>query len=444
MISQEPIIKVGIFEQYTEVRGDLIGKFNIDHNIIVNGAFHAVVENGDVVMYGGQGIELLRAQEIRCTPVDDGTFVLRDVVIGINFHWERREDQTFEGGLTLRACEQGTLMAINEIAVEKYLTSVISSEMSATAPIELLKAHAVTSRSWLVAMLEQKKKISNLGIPSQRTIRIETELTRWYDREDHDAYDVCADDHCQRYQGVSKIISTAAKEAVDATRGMFLVYDNEICDARFYKACGGMTELFENAWADTPVPYLTTVSDAPQQYAPASAEADARAWILSSPDAYCNTTDGDILRAVLPSFDQETTDFFRWTVVYTREELEALILKKSGIDFGTLLSLTPLERGPSGRIFKLKIEGSRQTLIVGKELEIRRWLSKSHMYSSAFVVETERDSEGVPVSFTFKGAGWGHGVGLCQIGAAVMAVKGFHAEEIVKHYFRHAQLAVLY
>jgi stage II sporulation protein D len=444
MISQEPIIKVGIFEQYSEVRGDLVGKYNIDHNIIVNGAFHAVVENGEVVMYGGHGIELLRAREIRCVPVGDCRFVLNDVVIGINFHWERKEDQTFEGGLTLLARPDGTLTAINEISVEKYLTSVISSEMSATAPIELLKAHAVTSRSWLVAMLEQKKKISNLGIPSQRTIQTEAELTRWYDREDHDVYDVCADDHCQRYQGVSKIISSAAKEAVDATRGMFLVYDNEICDARFYKACGGMTELFENAWANTPVPYLASVSDAARTYAPVTGEDDARSWILSNPDAYCNTTDGAILRQVLPSFDQETTDFFRWTVVYSRDELEALILKKSGIDFGTLHALSPLERGPSGRIYKLKIEGSKRTLIVGKELEIRRWLSKSHMYSSAFIVETERDSAGVPVSFTFRGAGWGHGVGLCQIGAAVMAVKGFHAEEIVKHYFRNAQLSTLY
>jgi SpoIID/LytB domain protein len=444
MISQEPIIKVGIFEQYTEVRGDLVGKFNIDHNIIVNGEFHAVVDAGDIVMYGGQGIELLRAKEIKCTPVGDCTFILHDVVIGINFHWERKEDQTFEVGLTLLARDNGTLTAINEISVEKYLSSVISSEMSATAPIELLKAHAVTSRSWLVAMLEQKKKISNLGIPSQRTITTATELTRWYDREDHDVYDVCADDHCQRYQGVSKIISTAAKEAVDATRGMFLVYDNEICDARFYKACGGMTELFENAWASTPVPYLTSVSDAPREYAPAASETDARSWILSNPEAYCNTTDGAVLRQVLPSFDQETTDFFRWKLVYTREELEALILKKSGIDFGTLHSLTPLERGPSGRIYRLKIEGSKRTLIVGKELEIRRWLSKSHMYSSAFVVDTERDAAGIPVTFTFTGAGWGHGVGLCQIGAAVMAVKGFQAEEIVKHYFRNAQLATLY
>lgn len=444
MISQEPVIKVGIFEQYTELRGDLLGKFNIDHNIIVNGAFTAVVEKGDVVMYGGQGIELLRAKEIHCTPVGECTFVLRDVVIGINFHWERKEDQTFEGGLTLLAREDGTLTAINVVSVEKYLTSVISSEMSATAPIELLKAHAVTSRSWLVAMLEQKKKISNLGIPSQRTVQTDTELTRWYDREDHDVYDVCADDHCQRYQGVSKIISSAAKEAVEATRGQFLVYDNEICDARFYKACGGMTELFENAWAGTPVPYLTNVSDAPATFPPVLTEEDAKQWIDASPDAYCNTTDGNILRQVLPGFDQETTDFFRWKVTNTREELEALLLKKSGIDFGTLHSLTPLERGPSGRIYKLKIEGSKRTLIVGKELEIRRWLSKSHMYSSAFVVDTERDAAGIPVSFTFRGAGWGHGVGLCQIGAAVMAVKGFKAEEIVKHYFRNAQLATLY
>ncbi|MGE5314981.1 MAG: SpoIID/LytB domain-containing protein [Acidobacteriota bacterium] len=445
MISQEPVIKVGIFEQYKDVRGELAGKFSIDHNIIVNGEFHATVDNGEVVMYGGKGIELLRAREIRCIPSgEDCTFVLHDVVIGINFHWERKEDQKFEGGLTLLAREDGTITAINEIAVEKYLTSVISSEMSATAPIELLKAHAITSRSWLVAMLEQKKRISNLGIPSQRTRQTEEELTRWYDREDHDVYDVCADDHCQRYQGISKIISASAREAVEATRGQFLVYENEICDARFYKACGGMTELFENAWADTPVPYLTTISDAPNAYEPVKTEEDAKRWLSVSPDAYCNTTDGDILRQVLPSFDQETTDFYRWTVRYTREELEALIAKKSGIDFGTLMNLVPVERGPSGRIFRLRIEGTKRTLVVGKELEIRRWLSKSHLYSSAFIVEAERDEHGVPLSFTLRGGGWGHGVGLCQIGAAVMAVKGFASEAIVKHYFRHAELKKVY
>ncbi|HLP15998.1 MAG TPA: SpoIID/LytB domain-containing protein [Bacteroidota bacterium] len=444
MISQEPVIRVGIFEQYQEVRGELVGRFNIDHNIIVHGEFHAVVESGEVVMYGGKGIELLRAREIRCIPSEDCKFVLHDVAIGINFHWERRESQRFEGGLTLLVRENGTITAINEVPVEKYLTSVISSEMSAEAPIELLKAQAITSRSWLVAMLEQKQRHSQFGVPSQRTHRTETELTRWYDREDHDVYDVCADDHCQRYHGVSKIISEAAREAVAATRGVFLVHGDEICDARFSKACGGRTELFEHAWADTPVPYLTSVSDASVEFAPVNTTDEVRAWIISKPDAYCNTTHGAVLRQVLPSFDRETTDFFRWSIRYTREELEELIFKKSGFDFGTLTALTPLERGPSGRIYRLKIEGTKLTLTVGKELEIRRWLSHSHLYSSAFIIETERAADGTIAAFTFKGGGWGHGVGLCQIGAAVMAIKGFVAEEIVNHYFRNAHLATLY
>jgi SpoIID/LytB domain protein len=310
--------------------------------------------------------------------------------------------------------------------------------MSATAPEELLKAHAITSRSWLVAMLEMKKKFSTVGIPSQRSFQTEEGIVRWYDREDHDIFDVCADDHCQRYQGISKIISAAAQKAVDDTRGLFLVYDNEICDARFYKACGGMTEQFENAWADTPFPYLHSVSCSATAYSPVTSEQTAEQWIASSPKAFCNTSDGNILRQILPSFDQETTDFFRWKVEYGVQELSDLIKNRSTIDFGEVQELIPLRRGPSGRITQLKIVGTKKTLTVGKELEIRRWLSKSHLYSSAFIVSKENGR------FILTGAGWGHGVGLCQIGAAVMAVEGWKAEEIVKHYFSGAGLKKLY
>ncbi len=438
MISSEPIIKVGVLEGYPEVSGDLKSKFRIANDVIISGEFTAVYADGEIILYGGQRIELLRGTEIVFTPVENGVFLLRNVVFGINFHWERREDQTFQGALRLIARNSG-ITAVNDVAVEQYLASVISSEMSASAPMELLKAHAITSRSWLVAMLEMKKKFSNLGIPSQRTLRTETELVRYYDREDHDRFDVCADDHCQRYQGITKDISNAAREAIRLTSGIFLVYDNEICDARFSKSCGGISEPFHTTWAETPFAYLTTVPcSVTHAHAPVQSEEEAERWILSSPPAFCNTTDGNILRQILPSFDQETTDFFRWTVRYSSEELSALVKKKSGIDFGTITALLPVQRGPSGRITRLKIVGTAATLTVGKELEIRRWLSASHLYSSAFVVEKKGET------FVLHGAGWGHGVGFCQIGAAVMAVEGFSAEQIVRHYFRNSDLQKLY
>jgi SpoIID/LytB domain protein len=444
MISDEPKIKVGILEKRYEVRGIFNGRFVANESLILDGEFHARVENGTIVLADSRGKELLRGNEIHCRRSGAANFTLRDVTIGIDFHWERKEEQTFQGDLTLLASEDGTLTAINEISVEDYLASVISSEMSAEAPVELLKAHAITSRSWLVAMLEREKREKKIGAPSQRAIQREGELIRWYGREDHDLFDVCADDHCQRYQGITKIISKSVAEAVQDTRGIFLVYNNEICDARFSKACGGLSENFENAWENTPIPYLQSVADAVQNFPPVQTEEEAERWILSRPEAFCNTTDGNILRQVLPSFDQETTDFFRWAITYSREEIEEIIRSKSGIDFGAVMNLSPIQRGPSGRIVRLKIEGTKQTLIIGKELEIRRWLSRSHLYSSAFVVRTERDDKGVPIRFTLLGAGWGHGVGLCQIGAAVMAMKGFTAEEIVQHYFRGAELQKLY
>jgi len=444
MISKEPIIKVGIFEHERRVVGLFNGTFDLQNSLSLEGEFQVGNEAGALVLFDSRNKEVMRGKELVCRSRGGATFTLRNVTIGISFHWERKEDQTFEGDLRLLSRDDGTITAVNEIGVEPYLKSVISSEMSAEAPVELLCAHAITSRSWLVAMLERQQRGKNIGVPSQRSFQTESELIRWYDREDHTLFDVCADDHCQRYQGISKIISAAADDAVEATRGSFLVSQREICDARFYKACGGLTEQFENAWEDTPVPYLGTISDAPIHYPPIKSEEEARRWILSSPGAYCNTTDGKILRQILPSFDQETTDFFRWKVEYGREELEQLIKAKSGIDFGTVMDLVPVQRGPSGRLVKLRIVGSAKTLMVGKELEIRRWLSKSHLYSSAFVVDVERDARGIPIRFILHGAGWGHGVGLCQIGAAVMAAQGKKANEIVQHYFPGAQLQKLY
>ena len=439
MITREPSIAVGIMEHCATVSGRCAGTFDCGGQTL-EGKFEARPSSHGILLVLESGATIGPAETLRCQPRDDATFTLCDVTIGIGFHWERKEEQTFRGGLRILTGEDGLLVVINDIAVEEYLTSVISSEMSAEAPVELLRAHAITSRSWLVAMLEREQR--NVGVPSRRSIEHDGELIRWYDREDHALFDVCADDHCQRYQGITRIIAPAARLAVQDTRGTFLVDGGQICDARFSKACGGISEAFENTWEATPVSYLVPVSDAAVRHVPPAGEEDAVRWIRSSPEAYCNTTDGSILRQVLPSFDQETTDFFRWTVAYGAHDLRTLLQEKSGIDFGTIHALVPVERGPSGRIVRLRIDGSLRSLIVGKELEIRRWFSKSHLYSSAFYVAT--DGRTPPATFTLHGAGWGHGVGLCQIGAAVMAAKGFRAEEIVRHYFCGAALKTLY
>jgi SpoIID/LytB domain protein len=390
------------------------------------------------------GREIIRAPEIRLAAAREATFTLHDVTIGVRFHWERKEEQTFPGNLILLAAGEGKLTAINELPIEEYLTSVVSSEMSGEAPAEFLKTHAVASRSWLVAMLRRRGRATGEDRGSERTLRREGEIVRWYDREDHDLFDVCADDHCQRYQGITRLAAGRAEEAVRATRGVFLIRDGEICDARYHKACGGMTEDYATCWEEKAVSYLSHVSDAAAPIAPVRTEADAERWILSHPDVYCHTRHSDLLKKILPTFDRETADFFRWQVSYAREELEGILRVKSGLDFGVLQNLAPLERGPSGRIRRLRVEGTKARVVVGKELEIRRWLSPSHLMSSAFIISVTRESSGFPSRFTLHGAGWGHGVGLCQIGAAVMAEKGFKAEEILRHYFRSAALVKRY
>jgi SpoIID/LytB domain protein len=441
MIFSEPVIRVGILERATSLRGALRGTFASAQSSNLSGEF-SVELTEDHLILNSVGKKLTSPTEIRCTPAANGSFALDEVTIGINFHWERKERQEFRGTLVVRANPDETLTAINEIGVEDYLKSVISSEMSAEAPMELLKAQAITSRSWLVAMLEREKR--NVGVPSRRTFESKTEIVRWYDREDHAEFDVCADDHCQRYQGITKIVSDAAGSAVDETRGVLLVHQDKVCDARFSKSCGGISERFENCWEPSPHPYLTSISDSRTPFAPINSEQEAKKWTESSPRAFCNTADGNVIRQILPSFDQETTDFFRWKVSYAQAELAALLQQKSRIDFGEVKNLVPLERGPSGRIIKLKIDGTKRALLVGKELEIRRWLSPSHLHSSAFTVDGEAIKGGIPSRFTLRGAGWGHGVGLCQIGAAVMAAEGFAAEEIVKHYFRGTELRQMY
>jgi stage II sporulation protein D len=437
-LKNQPKITVGIMDRQKEVFGRLDGHFHVEGFGPVSGWFSAKLAGEAIVLTDETFCEIYRSPLIKLTPHQNSVFTLFNVTIGNRFHWQRKEDQTFRGDLILHAREDSMIAAINEISIEDYLTSVISSEVSAEAPVEFLKAHTILSRSWLLAGLHRGKKREGTSIPAGKMIEKEGEVIRWYDREDHDLFDVCGDDHCQRYQGITKIVSSQAEEAVRETHGMVITYQGEICDARYSKACGGITENFNTAWTDKPVPYLTSISDGSISHRPIKAEEEVSAWILAEPDAYCNTKDEDLLKRILPESDRRTRDFFRWKVEYSRTDLEEILREKSGFDFGTLKEIVPISRGPSGRISRLKIVGSKRSLVVGKELEIRRWLSKSHLYSSAFLVIVEADR------FILQGAGWGHGVGLCQIGAAVMATKGFPAEQILKHYFRGVQIKKIY
>lgn len=363
------------------------------------------------------------------------SFDLKAVTIGVDFHWQRQEDQRFTGSLNLVADKDG-IVVINQVNVEEYLTSVISSEMSAAAAKELLKAHAVISRSWLLAQIEKNHHLSGSQEKYKNSYRDQNELIRWYDREDHTFFDVCADDHCQRYQGITRASTPIVKEVTLKTRGEILTDGENICDARFSKCCGGVTEQFEHCWEPVHHSYLTALRDSREtSYPDLTNEVEAEKWIRSSPEAFCNTTDKLILTQVLNNYDQETTDFHRWKVEYTQKQLSELIHRKSGMDFGEILDLIPLLRGTSGRIEKLKIVGTRRTYTIGKELEIRRTLSETHLYSSAFVVDKEEIRYNIPQRFILTGAGWGHGVGLCQIGAAVMSTQGHSYKEILSHYF---------
>ncbi len=438
--TEEPIITVGLADRQSEVKGRLNGLYLIEGARSLSGSFHARAAASGIELFDEGGQLVACSPSVRLIVREGSTFTILGVTIGIRFHWERKEDQAFQGNLVLADRGDGTMAVINEVPVEDYLVSVISSEMSGRAPGEFLKAHAIMSRSWLMAALGQKGTPGAVMRPGQGP----GELVRWYNREDHDIFDVCADDHCQRYQGITKIVSGEAARAVRETRGLVLFYGDTVCDARYHKACGGRTENYETAWEDIHIPYLVSVTDWHDTYGPVLSEEEAARWIFSSPDAYCNTKDASLLAEVLPGFDQETTNFFRWKVEYSRGELEEIIRQRSGMDPGTLVALTPLERGPSGRIFRLRITGTKGSVIIGKELEIRRWLSTSHLYSSAFVVSTEGPPGGPPERFILNGAGWGHGVGLCQIGAAVMATKGFTAPQILEHYFRGTRIERMY
>ena len=432
---KELYINVGIVSA-NSIEFVLNGEFTCTNGKTYTGKQKAEYKDGQVFFDGENATEIIFEPT-----TETASFDLIDVVIGINFHWERKENQRFKGALKL-IVENEQLTAINHISIENYLTSVISSEMSATASDELLKAHAVISRSWLLHPIMNP-------VETHRCASLqENKHIKWYERDAHTHFDVCADDHCQRYQGITRASTAAVEKAIEATRGEVLMFEDEICDARFSKSCGGASETFENCWAPEHYPYLTKVIDNPIDpegfELDLTVEENAVKWISQSPEAFCNTTDKKVLAQVLNNYDQETTDFYRWKVNYSQTELSELLARRSGIDFGEIIDLIPVKRGESGRIIELNIVGTKRSIIVGKELEIRKWLSNSHLYSSAFVVDKTDFSNGIPQYFTLTGAGWGHGVGLCQIGAAVMGEKGYPYNEILLHYFRGAELKKIY
>lgn len=437
---EEPKIKVGIMSA-AEVKFILDGDFHVSDNT-VSGSQVATTDGKSIIWNNKEYTELF------FEPANDEvSFWLEGVTIGVNFHWERKENQRFKGALKL-IVENGKITPINILGVEDYLLSVISSEMSATASLELLKAHAVISRSWLLAQIDKNKRIVDAGEQYSAVEKTsDDEMIKWYDREDHINFDVCADDHCQRYQGITRASTPQVAKAIEATRGQVLMDGENLCDARFSKCCGGVYEEFENCWEPIHYDYLAARRDGENEtdFPDLTIEENAREWILTRPEAHCNTSDAEILSQVLNNYDQETTDFYRWEVTYTQEEISKLVKERSGMDYGNIVDLVPIARGTSGRLYKLKIVGTNKTLTIGKELEIRRTLSPSHLYSSAFVVEKgENDANGLPSTFTLKGAGWGHGVGLCQIGAAVMGAKGYNYKEILLHYFVDADIKELY
>lgn len=445
---QEPTVSVGILNA-EKIQFDLYGDFrSYGFEELFSGKFSAYIED-DIIIVEGNGLKYKASNEISFEPSDHmvESFLIREVVIGVNFHWQQKENQRFVGSLKL-VVENGKLTAVNILPVETYLTSVISSEMSAKSSIALLKAHSIISRSWLLAQIEKFKEDAEAREKISATYSSETELIKWYDKVEHTLYDVCADDHCQRYQGITKAYTDVVKQAIEETRGIVLYYNDKLCDTRYSKSCGGISEAFENVWEPVQHPYLSAIVDYKFDQdnfnTDFSDEKNAEKWITSDPPAYCNTHDKKVLAQVLQDYDQKTTDFYRWKVEYSQDELSELIKKKSGMDFGQIIDMIPVERGYSARLIKLKIVGTKKTLTIGKELEIRRILSPSHLYSSAFIVQKNGVKDGIPAGFTLTGAGWGHGVGLCQIGAAVMGEKGFSFDEILLHYFRGAKLKKIY
>lgn len=436
---KEPKVQVGILSE-PQIEFILLNSYHIKGKEIAGRQVVTYVD-GQIRWQGHLYDELL----FEPMHEESDAFELLNVTIGINFHWERKEDQRFMGALKI-IVENEKLTGINVIHVEDYLTSVISSEMSATASLELLKAHAVISRSWLLAQIHKNKAITASQSLYSAFTQTGQELIRWYDREDHTHFDVCADDHCQRYQGITRASTEMVRQAIAATRGQVLMWKGNICDARFSKCCGGAFEEFQYCWEGIKHPYLSKQRDSKtgSGLPDLRVESEADQWIRTSPESFCNTKDKKILSQVLNNYDQETTDFYRWKIEYKQDELSELILKRSGIDYGQILDLIPVERGTSGRLVKLKIRGSKRAMTIGKELEIRRTLSTSHLYSSAFVIDKADIVDDVPGRFILTGAGWGHGVGLCQIGAAVMGEQGYPYDTILLHYYIGATIDKLY
>ena len=437
--NQIPQVRVGIM---SEPRLDFV--LNGDYRVngtLCNGDQQVCCADG-MVEWGGN-----RYGELLFEPVDAdaASFTLKGVTIGVSFHWKRKEDQTFKGALHI-IVEDGKLTPVNVLSVEDYLLSVISSEMSANASLELLKAHAVISRSWLLAQIHGGKTAPAVERDPEgpgEMMDTQDELVKWWDRDDHVNFDVCADDHCQRYQGITRATTEKVEQAIRATWGEVLMHGGELCDARFSKSCGGVMEEFENCWEPHHHDYLEARRDSENEtdFPDLTREDAAAEWILSSPEAYCNTSDPAILSQVLNDYDQETKDFYRWKVEYTQDELAALIKQRTGIDYGRIRDLQPVARGTSGRLYRLRIVGEKRERIIGKELTIRYALSPSCLYSSAFVVEKEgMSADGYPERFTLRGAGWGHGAGLCQIGAAVMGARGIDYKTILLHYFVGASI----
>lgn len=339
-----------------------------------------------------------------------------NIMIGIQFHWQKHEDLDYRGIIEVGFNNQGKLVVINEIDLENYLVSVNSSEMTSDCPIGLLESQTVVARNTVLATMGKHHYNTN--------------------------FHLCSDDHCQCYHG-KKREQQVSRQAVENTWGRILLHGDEICDARYSKICGGIMEDYRYVWENRDIPYMVSGIDSDEEINyPANTEETAKELIDTSLPAYCNTDLHKLPENLANLYS--TQNLFRWEVTYPREELESLISEKTGKDIGELQDIIPLERGDSGRLIYINLVGSDKTLKIGKELEIRRVLSKSHLYSSCFYVRKEMGTDGKVSRFILKGAGWGHGVGLCQVGATVMASKKIPYQKILEHYYKNTNLVSLY
>ena len=439
VFEDEPIISVGLMENIDKACFEIVGTFRANNKELPSGKHNILCNENIITLVDQNGNETAVSKELVIKPdsLKESSFIINDIKIGIDFHWERLLNQEFRGSLKIKTINSNSFTLINIIPLETYLEAVICSEMSSESPIEFLKAHCTISRSWLLTQLN-KKKLQTKQDPSEKS-------SNWTDAQKHRDFDVCADDHCQRYHGI-KSINPSVKKALMETRGEVLMSEGEICDTRFSKCCGGITEKFSTCWEDIDFTFLTPVMDSPEnspRVYPLT-EKDFHNFIISKPAAFCNLKDNKLSSRILPDFDQETDSFFRWTVNYSQEELQNILLKKTGIDFGNIIDIIPVLRGASGRIIKLRIVGQKKKVEIKKELEIRKALSTTHLYSSAFIIIPYGNDGTYPEGFTLKGAGWGHGVGLCQIGAAAMAGKGYDYTSILSHYFKNTIIKKIY